>query len=47
MNKKIEITQKRYDGLLESERKLEALECNGVDNWCGYSGAMEMMDDEE
>ena len=45
--KTVTIPEKVYKGLLESERKLEALECYGVDNWSGYGDAMSSMDEEE
>ena len=32
---------KRYKELLKAEKKLEALEAAGVDNWDGYEIAME------
>ena len=31
----VTITKKEYESLLESERKLTALQNNGVDNWVG------------
>jgi hypothetical protein len=39
----VEITTEMYDRLIESEAKLEALECAGVDNWCGYGEAMTIL----
>jgi len=45
--KMVTITQKEYDRLVESDNKLEALECFGVDNWGGYSDAMQSLDDED
>ena len=33
--------------LRDSERKLTALEAAGVDNWEGYSDAMQMMEEKE
>lgn len=36
-----------YLGLLESEKKLAALEAAGVDNWEGYSHAMAVLRGEE
>lgn len=35
------IPKDRYEGLLEDERVLSALEAGGVDNWSGYDFAME------
>lgn len=43
--KKITITEDRYFELLNKESKLTALENAGVDNWNGYSEAMEDHDD--
>lgn len=43
--KKITITEERYFELLNKESKLTALENAGVDNWSGYSEAMEDHDD--
>jgi hypothetical protein len=39
----IDITEERYQDLLQSEKQLEALEAAGVDNWNGYEMAMENM----
>ena len=39
------ISKKRLLELLEKENKLNALECAGVDNWCGYYYALEMYSD--
>lgn len=36
-----------YNSLLDSERMLTALEDAGVDNWAGYSYAMEDLYSEE
>jgi len=41
-----EITIERYHELIDKEEKLECLECHGVDNWAGYSEAMEDYYDE-
>ena len=41
----VTITQKEYDELLEREKKLDALEAGGVDNWELYDDAMETMED--
>lgn len=40
----VEIVEKHYEYLLECENKLLALEAAGVDNWVGYSHAMEIME---
>lgn len=42
----IELTDKEYDGLIKDSQKLGALEAYGVDNWEGYSLAMESLDNE-
>lgn len=34
-----------YLGLLESEKKLSALEAAGVDNWEGYEETMRLLED--
>ena len=39
----ISINKKYYEQLLEYEKKLDALECAGVDNWGGYDDAMEIL----
>jgi len=39
-NPKIKISLAEYKDLLDKELKLECLECNGVDNWVGYSDAL-------
>ena len=36
----IDITQERYEALLQEEKELQALEDAGVDNWEGYEEAM-------
>ena len=36
-----EITKERLKELLDTERKLRALEVAGVDNWDGYDFALE------
>lgn len=43
----ITISMSRYEQLMASERKLEALEAGGVDNWEWYDEAMEAYQDEE
>lgn len=40
------ITRSSYNTLLRAEKKLEALEDAGVDNWEGYGYAMEQFWDE-
>lgn len=40
MDTTVEIDREEYEDLLKSARMLSALECMGVDNWCGYSDAM-------
>ena len=39
----VTISREEYDKLTEESQKLSALECAGVDNWCGYDEAMEMV----
>ena len=39
---KVVITKKEYEDLLDKVDMLECLECCGVDNWVGYSEALEM-----
>ena len=39
------ISKKEYENLLERAEMLDALECAGVDNWEGYSYAMEMLEE--
>jgi hypothetical protein len=46
-NNVVTISKERYERLLDKERKLSALECGGVDNWEGYSYAMEEYYNEE
>ena len=41
----IEQQAKEIERLRDSERKLTALEAAGVDNWEGYSDAMQMMEE--
>ena len=38
--KPIIISEARFEQLLDSQRKLDALEAAGVDNWEGYGEAM-------
>jgi hypothetical protein len=37
----VTITKKEYEELLEKSRKYDALRDWGVDNWSGYSDAMQ------
>ncbi len=46
-NSQVMIDKTRYEDLLKSERKLNALECAGVDNWGGYSDAMEWLKEDD
>lgn len=41
MEEMITITKKEYEELQKDSWKLCCLENYGVDNWCGYSDAME------
>lgn len=41
------ISKEEYDELVASDRKLNALENWGVDNWCGYDDAMSSLNDED
>ena len=43
----IEQQAKEIARLRDSERKLTALKAAGVDNWEGYSDAMQMMEEKE
>jgi len=43
----ITIDKELYEQLLDKERKLECLECCGVDNWGGWDDAMEMYNQED
>jgi len=45
--KMVTITENEYDRLLAESRKLNKLECAGVDNWSGYGYAMSDDDDDE
>lgn len=38
----VEISQERFDELLETELWVEALDSAGVDNWSGYDEAREI-----
>lgn len=46
MDEQITISKKEYDQLLRDQRFLNALCAAGVDNWEGYSEAINMMDEE-
>lgn len=43
----VEIDKKRLDSLYQAEKTLNALNAAGVDNWDGYSIAMEMLEEDE
>lgn len=43
-NENVTITKKEYDELNADQRKLNALENAGVDNWDGYDFAMEALE---
>lgn len=43
----IMITKKEYDYLIKCDNFLSCLEACGVDNWSGYSDAIEMANEEE
>lgn len=43
----VTITKQEYERLLRDSEELGCLEACGVDNWCGYGDAMEMMYEEE
>jgi hypothetical protein len=38
----VTISKKEYDALVNDQRKLDALEACGVDNWQGWDEAMDM-----
>lgn len=40
MEEMVTISKSEYESLKEDSEKLNALECLGVDNWCGYDDAM-------
>lgn len=42
MSEKVSITKEEYDKLLKDRITLESLQEAGVDNWEGYSMAMEI-----
>ncbi|GAV11471.1 hypothetical protein [Paenibacillus sp. NAIST15-1] len=41
----VSITKAEYESLLDDSNKLGCLEAYGVDNWQGYSYAMEMYEE--
>jgi len=41
----VTITVKEYEQLKSHSEFLNCLESCGVDNWCGYGDAQEMMDE--
>lgn len=45
--KMVEISEERLKDLEDSEAMLLALEAQGVDNWPGYSNAIESLENEE
>lgn len=47
MEETVTITKREYDRLVRAREKLGCLEACGVDNWDGYSDAMEMYNEEE
>ena len=47
MEETVTISAKEYEYLLYCVNKLSALEIAGVDNWEGYSYALEIMEDDE
>ena len=40
----VTIPKERYEELLKSEKRLQALEAAGVDNWEGFAYAIEQME---
>jgi hypothetical protein len=46
MEETVTISKKRYDSLIDAQKKLDRLEAAGVDNWEGYSEAFIDEDDE-
>lgn len=42
----ITITKEEYDSLMEAQNTLWMLEAHGVDNWVGYSDAMEELEED-
>lgn len=47
MEEEVTIGLARYQMLLEAENFLYALQAAGVDNWEGYSDAIDMLEGEE
>lgn len=47
MEETITITKKEYDQLVEDQRFLYALQGAGVDNWEGYSYALELLEEDD
>jgi len=47
IKEEIRISMQEYRRLMLSEKKLEALEGAGVDNWTGYDTAMEIYNGEQ
>lgn len=45
--KTVTITEERYDELIERSNWLDYLEMAGVDNWEGYSYAIDMKHEQE
>lgn len=43
----ITITKKEYDSLVEDSNFLLALQSAGVDNWCGYDEARQILSEME
>ena len=43
----VAISQERYNDLLDTEAYACALDSAGVDNWSGYSFAMELLDEQD
>lgn len=43
----ITITKEEYEQLLDDSKKLNCLECCGVDNWGGWDDAMEIYREED
>lgn len=43
----VTIQKSTYVDLVECKRKLDALECFGVDNWEGYGEAMRSLEEED
>lgn len=41
----ITISLEEYEELVEDQEMLEALRCCGVDNWDGYSDALELLEE--